>query len=109
MKPQDRALRLMRQRGRAAPRREPPEADPAPADPGPRPRPLAPAGGLAELIEARRYALFHDGRQVSKAHSTREAVLVEAHERRAVITESSDFGDFRRIARLVRGYEIRET
>jgi hypothetical protein len=53
--------------------------------------------------------LFHDGRQVSKAHSTREAVLVEAHERRAVITESSDFGDFRRIARLVRGYEIRET
>jgi len=30
------------------------------------------------------YALFHDGEKISKAHTTREAVVIEAYERGAV-------------------------
>jgi hypothetical protein len=56
------------------------------------------------------YALFFDGRQISTAHSTREAVAVEAFERGAVERGAQDFaGDPASYTRpaLAEGYEIR--
>lgn len=38
------------------------------------------------------YALFRDGRQISKAHSTRIGAVMEAFERGAVLSWSPDFG-----------------
>jgi hypothetical protein len=52
------------------------------------------------------YALFF--RQISKAHTTREAVAVEAFERGAVVRRSVDFpGDPPATPALAAGYEIR--
>ena len=54
------------------------------------------------------YALFLDGQQISKAHTTRRAVLVEAFERGAVERRSEDFpGDPAAHIALSPGYEIR--
>jgi len=56
------------------------------------------------------FALFLDGRQVSKPHTTRDAVAIEAFERGAVERGSQDFpGDpasFKGLA-LAAGYDIR--
>lgn len=46
------------------------------------------------------WALFHDGRQVSKAHSTRIAAMIEAMEARAVIRSEHSY-------ELADGYEVR--
>lgn len=46
------------------------------------------------------YALFKDGKQVSKAHSTKEAVAIEAHELGVVY-------DARYWRGLAEGYEIK--
>ena len=55
-----------------------------------------------------RYALFLDGRQISKAHRTREAVVMEAFERGAVERRSEDFpGDPPTNTALAPRYEIR--
>lgn len=48
------------------------------------------------------WALFHDGRQVSKAHSTRIAAMIEAMEAKAVIRSG-------RAYELADGYEVRPT
>ena len=54
------------------------------------------------------YALFKDSKQISKAHSTREAAIVEAREIGKVQRVVHDFcGNTHRIT-LVEGYEIRE-
>jgi hypothetical protein len=54
------------------------------------------------------YALFLDGRQISKAHTTRQAVVMEAFERGAVERRSEDFpGDPATHAAPAPGYEIR--
>ena len=58
-----------------------------------------------------RFALFHDGKQISKAHSTRLAVVHEGFEQGAVIRYSVDFlNDALRSQdiELADGYEIRE-
>ncbi len=55
------------------------------------------------------HALFKDGRQVSKAHSTRVAVAIEAFEMGLVVTSGVDFpGDVATGPGLVDGYEIKE-
>ncbi len=56
------------------------------------------------------YALYRDDRRVSKAHSTREAAIIEAVEAGAVTTSSGYFaGDLDHGWMLADGYEIRET
>lgn len=58
------------------------------------------------------FALFKNWKQVSKARSTRGAVLIEAMQSGAAVCASADFpGDLRGIAQTVslpEGYEIRE-
>lgn len=54
------------------------------------------------------YALFLDGKQISKAHTTRAAAMVEAFERGAVERRSEDFpGDPPAHTALAPRYEIR--
>lgn len=54
------------------------------------------------------YALFQNGKQISKAHSTRLAARVEAYEIGAVVTNHADFpGDVQSTV-LADGYEIKE-
>ena len=57
-----------------------------------------------------RYALFHNGRQISKAHSTRNAAVIEAIERKLAIWGSGDFlGDVGvSTVALPEGYDIKE-
>jgi hypothetical protein len=58
---------------------------------------------------APQYAPFKDGRQVSKAHSTREAAIAEAYTHRAVVNRAPDFpGDTAARGVLEQGYSIRE-
>lgn len=57
------------------------------------------------------YALFYNGHQVSKSHSTKEAVIVEAAEQRALVKSATDFpgtAPMRQTISLPPGYEIRE-
>ena len=57
------------------------------------------------------FALFKDGEQVSKAHSTRLAAKIEAYERKIVVSCGTDFPDYgvhRRGHELIGGYEIKE-
>ena len=56
------------------------------------------------------YALFFHGQQISKAHSTRRAAVIEAFERGAVERSSEDFPEDPESLRdpvLAKGYEIR--
>ena len=55
-----------------------------------------------------RYALFKDGNQVTKAHSTRHAVIIEAYEKRIVMRTTSDFGSPEIYAWLPTDLEIME-
>lgn len=57
--------------------------------------------------ETTKYALFHEGKQVSKAHSSDYAVMVEAFEIGAVVTNHADFGDEKTVTTLANGYEIK--
>ena len=54
------------------------------------------------------YALFKDGKQISKSHSTRRAAGMEAYEHSAVVHMSIDFTGDRQLNPLATGYEIRE-
>jgi len=54
------------------------------------------------------YAVFKDGKQASKSHSTREAVWVEAYEMGAVVEGSTDFGPLNYWRHLADGYTIEE-
>ena len=47
------------------------------------------------------YALFKNDKQISKAHTTRRAALIEAYELNVVIQGRKLFG-------LIKGYEIKE-
>lgn len=54
------------------------------------------------------YALFKDGKQVSKAHESKRVVVMEAYDLKAVIHCHADFpGDVASTV-LADGYEIRE-
>ena len=57
--------------------------------------------------ETAAFALFKDGKQISKAHKLRDAAIVEAFERKAVVSSSGDFwgGSYTLMAD---GYEVRE-
>ena len=56
------------------------------------------------------YALFHHGKQVSKAHSNRIAAQMEAYEFGVVLDSAiGDFpGDSPSVRRLATGYEVKE-
>jgi hypothetical protein len=58
------------------------------------------------------FALFRDGKQISKAHSTRAAATIEAFERGAIVISHADFWAkevlFAESLDLSDGYEIRE-
>lgn len=54
------------------------------------------------------YALYKDGKQVSKMHANKEAVMVEAFERKAVWQSHADFPGDKEGLELMEGYEIRE-
>ncbi len=53
------------------------------------------------------YALFKDGQQVSKVHSTRRGAGMEAYEAGAVVIMSLDFREGMPERALAGGYEIR--
>lgn len=55
------------------------------------------------------YALFHNGQQIGKAHSTKRAAEIEAYERFVVIDYCADFIGDRSGRCLADGYEIKET
>jgi len=54
------------------------------------------------------FAVFKDGKQVSKAHSTIIAARIEAYEVGAVIGWSADFGPLGFWKELARGYTVEE-
>lgn len=54
------------------------------------------------------YALFKDGKQHSKAHSSREAATVEAYEIGAVVDWGADWIGDKPGRGLAGGYEIKE-
>lgn len=57
-----------------------------------------------------RFALFREGQQISKAHSTWQAAIAEAYAHGAIINCGADFpGDKEARRALANGYEIRET
>lgn len=58
--------------------------------------------------ETTRFALFKDGIQISKSHSDRGVAMIEAFERKAVVSWSADFWSDKSDAALVDGYEVRE-
>lgn len=54
------------------------------------------------------YALFYNGKQLSKAHSTKDAAMIEAFERRIVIDGSPDFIGDKGFRTFAGGFEIKE-
>lgn len=54
------------------------------------------------------YALFQNEAQITKAHSTKEAVIIEAYELKLVIDFSADFIGDKSGRSLPEGCEIRE-
>jgi len=54
------------------------------------------------------YALFHNGKQISKSHPAVKIVMIEASERGAVINWVADWSSDRPGTGLALGYEIRE-
>lgn len=59
----------------------------------------------------KQYALFKDGKQISKWHSTYHAAIIEAYEHGAIVTSYKDFlsekGKFETTV-MANGYEIKE-
>lgn len=53
------------------------------------------------------YALFKDGKQISKPHATRAVVVIEAYERSAIIVGHADYPGDKTDICLADGYEIR--
>lgn len=53
-----------------------------------------------------KYALFKDGKQISKAHSTKDAAAIEAYERGLVWDCNADFPGDKPGKELAAGYEI---
>lgn len=60
------------------------------------------------MTETTLYALFKDGKQVSKAHSTRNAVITEAHELGVVFAYHADMPGDVSGRDLAAGYKIQE-
>lgn len=54
------------------------------------------------------YALFKNNTQVTKAHSTKDAAVIEAYELGIVIDYSADFIGDKSGRSLIEGYEIKE-
>jgi len=54
------------------------------------------------------YALFKDGKQISKKHASRQVALIEAYERGAIVHYSADFIGDASGTEMIGGYEIRE-
>lgn len=54
------------------------------------------------------FALFKDGKQISKWHSSRLTASVEAFEKGAVIVNHADYSSDKTSVTLAAGYEIRE-
>lgn len=54
------------------------------------------------------YALFKDGRQISKAHSTVHAARIEAYERGYVIVLAADFPGDQEMKGLLHLCDIKE-
>jgi len=58
------------------------------------------------------YALFKDGEQISKSHSTRDVCVIEAYERGLVVVGFKDFvsdpGPYRQLPVLANNVEIKE-
>jgi hypothetical protein len=55
-----------------------------------------------------RFALFLDSKQITKAHSTRHAVIIDAYERNIVARTTADFGTNDSYNWLPEEYEIRK-
>jgi hypothetical protein len=53
------------------------------------------------------FALFHNGKQVSKTHENRQAVVIEAYEQKAVVDCGADFTNDTEGRYLAEGYEIK--
>jgi hypothetical protein len=64
--------------------------------------------GDALMTATTNFALFRDGKQITKAHSTRHAVITEAYERNIVQRTTPDFGSNDEYAWLPDEYEIKE-
>jgi|HubBroStandDraft_4_1064222.scaffolds.fasta_scaffold122747_5 hypothetical protein len=54
------------------------------------------------------YALFKDGRQYSKAHSTKEAAAIEAYEKGVIVDWGTDFPSDKPGRGIMEGFEIRK-
>lgn len=54
------------------------------------------------------FALFKDGKRVSKWHTTIETAKTEAFEQKAIIQWSRDFGCMNSALTFADGYEIKE-
>lgn len=54
------------------------------------------------------FALFDGDKQISKAHSTKEAAVIEAYERKLVVDFSADFPGDKSGRCLPEGFVIRE-
>lgn len=55
------------------------------------------------------YAVFKDGKQYSKAHSTKEAAKIEAYEMGVVVDWGADFIGDKPGRGLIDRFEIKET
>lgn len=55
-----------------------------------------------------KYALFKDGKQISKAYLSKNVVAIEAFERGATISWSADFSSDSDTITISDGYEIKE-
>lgn len=58
-------------------------------------------------IDRASYALFKDGKQVSKRHASEGVVVIEAYERSAIVIRHADMPGDKTGVTLAEGYEIR--
>ena len=54
------------------------------------------------------WALFKDGEQISKPHSTRNAAIIEAYEKKVVVTYSADWVGDTSGTELIGGFTVEE-
>ena len=59
--------------------------------------------------QATLYALFKDGKQISKPHSTQAVVIIEAYERSAIVINHADMPGDKASIGLADGYEIKRS